>query len=93
LLIRFNNDTIDQTEGLNNLLKSKFTKMISFLTLPGNHLTPLSQKFNWQTGEVFTPIDAVFQWFEQGISRDARRLHQEIYYWLNPFGLLANQEK
>jgi hypothetical protein len=88
LLIRFNKDNIDQTIALQPVLQQRFPNMIASLTLPGNHLTPLSQELNWQTGDIFTPIDALGQWFKQGFSRDLSRLNQEILRWLNPFSLV-----
>lgn len=84
LLIRFQNDTIDQTTSLNPVLKTRFPNMIAYLNLPGNHLTPLSQDFNWEVGEIFTPLDAIGQWIKQGLSRDLNQLKQEICHWLNP---------
>ncbi|MBE9166683.1 DUF1350 family protein [Pleurocapsales cyanobacterium LEGE 06147] len=84
LLIRFNNDTIDQTLILNPVLQKRFPSMVALLTLPGNHLTPLSQEIDWQTGEIFTAFDAIGQWIKQGLSRDLFRLNKEILRWLNP---------
>jgi hypothetical protein len=88
LLIKFNNDTIDQTINLEPVLQQRFPQMISLLTLPGNHLTPLSQNINWQTGDIFTPLDALGQWLKQGLSRDLSRLNQEIIRWLNPISTM-----
>jgi hypothetical protein len=59
LLIRFQDDTIDQSLVLNPLLKKRFNDLIALRTFPRNHLTPLSQDVSWQTGEVFTPLDAM----------------------------------
>jgi hypothetical protein len=84
LLIRFQDDTIDQSLVLNPLLKKRFNDLIALRTLPGNHLTPLSQDVSWQTGEVFTPLDAIGQWLKQGLARDNSRLKDEILHWLNP---------
>jgi hypothetical protein len=84
LLIKFNNDEIDQTISLNPILQQRFPNMVALLKLPGNHLTPLSQKLNWQTGNLFTPIDALGQWLKQELSQDLGRLKQEILRWLNP---------
>ncbi|MBR8826504.1 MAG: DUF1350 family protein [Gomphosphaeria aponina SAG 52.96 = DSM 107014] len=84
LLIRFNNDDIDQTNILNPVLNTRFPNMVVQLKLPGNHLTPLGQEFNWQVGEIFTPFDAIGQWVKQGFSRDLQQLKQEIIRWLNP---------
>jgi hypothetical protein len=84
LLIQFTNDTIDQTADLNGVLQARFPHMTALLTLPGTHLTPLSQEVQWQSGEVFTPFDAIGQWLKQETSRDLNRLKQEILRWLNP---------
>jgi Protein of unknown function (DUF1350) len=85
-LIKFNNDDIDQTKTLYPLIKERFPNMVTFLTLPGTHLTPLSQEIQWQPGEVFAPWDAFGQWIKQEFSRDLVRLTQEILRWLNPVG-------
>lgn len=87
LLIKFNNDTIDQTNLLNPVLQEKFPQMTASLCLPGNHLTPLGQDINWQSGDVFTPFDAVGQWVKQTFSRDLVNLKKEIVRWLNPGGV------
>jgi hypothetical protein len=84
LLIRFTNDEIDQSLNLNPILQQRFAQLISLLVLPGNHLTPLGQEISWQTGESFTPLDAIGQWFKQEFSRDSTRLKTEILRWLNP---------
>ena len=84
LLIKFDRDDIDQTIDLNPVLEQRFPQMVALLTLPGNHLTPLSQDIQWQMGDVFSPFDALGQWFKQGLSRDLSRLNREIIRWLNP---------
>jgi hypothetical protein len=84
LLIKFTKDEIDQTASLQPILQERFPDMVSCLTLPGNHLTPLGQEIKWQAGEVFSPLDAVGQWLKQTFSRDLLRLKQEILNWLNP---------
>ncbi|PSF39473.1 hypothetical protein C7H19_01405 [Aphanothece hegewaldii CCALA 016] len=84
LLIRFSNDDIDQTSILNPILMSRFPNMIASLNLPGNHLTPLGQEMDWKAGEIFTPFDAVGQWFKKEFSRDVYRLRDEVLRWLNP---------
>ncbi|MEL6928698.1 MAG: DUF1350 family protein [Cyanobacteria bacterium J06600_6] len=84
LLLKFTQDDLDQTVILNTLLKKKFDSMITLRTLTGNHLTPLSQKLRWQTGDLFTPIDAVGQWLNQGMSRNLKNLGHELITWLNP---------
>lgn len=84
LLIKFSNDTIDQTADLTNVLKPRFSDMITFQMLPGTHLTPLGQDIRWQVGKEFTPFDAIGQWMKQEVYRDLTRLQREILRWLNP---------
>ncbi len=84
LLIKFKKDDIDETLVLNPVLQEKFPNMVALLRLSGNHLTPLGQELKWQTGEVFTPLDAVGQWMKQNLSRDLYGLKQEVLRWLNP---------
>ena len=84
LLLKFTEDDLDQTVNLNTLLQNKFDNLVTLKTLAGNHLTPLSQNIRWQTGDFFTPIDAVGQWLNQGISRNLKPLGRELIIWLNP---------
>ncbi|MEL4894331.1 DUF1350 family protein [Crocosphaera sp. Alani8] len=84
LLIKFTQDNIDETTVLKPILDEKYPTLVALQTLSGNHLTPLSQEIKWETGEVFTPLDAVGQWVKQTLSRDLYRLKDEILRWLNP---------
>lgn len=84
LLLKFNQDNLDQTIDLNILLQERFPNMTTIKTLTGTHLTPLSQNIKWQIGESFTPFDAIGQWFNQGTSRNLQYLQQELIIWLNP---------
>lgn len=84
LLIKFTNDDIDQTLSLNPILQKRFPSLVTTQTLPGNHVTPLVQELNWQSGEQFTPWDALGQWMKQEVCRDLYCLKQEIFRWLNP---------
>ena len=70
LLIKFTNDTIDQSAALSELLRTRFAEMVTAQTLQGNHTTPLGQDIKWQTGESFTPFDALGQWLKQQAYRD-----------------------
>ncbi|WGV23223.1 DUF1350 family protein [Halotia branconii] len=84
LLIKFNNDTIDQSAALTKILQERFPEMVTAQTLPGTHTTPLGQDIKWQTGASFTPFDAFGQWFKQEIYRDLNQLRRAILLWLNP---------
>ncbi len=84
LLIKFTQDDIDQSLELEPILQQRFPQMVSVRSLNGNHLTPLGQQVQWQVGEIFTPIDAIGQWINQGISRNLYRLKKEMLFWLNP---------
>ncbi len=84
LLLKFTQDDLDQSAKLNSVLQHRFRDLVTLRTLTGNHLTPLNQKLQWQTGELFTPIDAIGQWFNQGMSRNLQSLQRELITWLNP---------
>ncbi len=84
LLIKFSNDTIDQTKNLQLNLSQCFPHSTVMRTLKGNHLTPLGQDLPWETGAVFSPLDAIAQWFKQGLSGELTSLHSEVVMWLNP---------
>lgn len=84
LLIKFTNDTLDQSTALTELLKQRFPEMVIAQMLNGTHTTPLGQDIKWQTGESFTPFDAFGQWFKQEVYRDLNQLKSIILFWLNP---------
>ena len=84
LLLKFTQDNLDQTVNLNSVLQTRFPDLTTLKTLAGNHLTPLSQNLRWQAGDFFTPIDAIGQWFNQGMSRNLQVLNRELITWLNP---------
>ncbi|MEM9543943.1 MAG: DUF1350 family protein [Cyanobacteria bacterium P01_E01_bin.42] len=83
-LIKFRRDSIDQTYDLHPVLRSRFPDMVSLKILPGDHITPINQEIGWQTGEVFTPIDAIAQWFKHETSKNLQSLKKELIFWLNP---------
>lgn len=89
LLIRFHNDTIDQTINLNPVLQEKYPRTTALKALPGNHLTPLGQEVSWRAGEIFTPLDAVGQFLKKGLSNEISPLKKEILLWLNPLAFLS----
>lgn len=84
LLVRFTNDTIDQTAGLSDVLQARFPGMIAMQTLSGTHLTPLGPDVKLQAGSVFTPWDAIAQWMRQEVYRELHQLERTMLLWLNP---------
>lgn len=84
LIIKFTNDTIDQSATLTQVLQQRFPDMVALQTLSGTHTTPLGQDVKWQTGSTFTPFDAFGQWFKQEVYRDLNQLKRGILLWLNP---------
>jgi hypothetical protein len=83
LLIRFQNDELDQTRQIAALLGDRFPEQIRIHRLQGNHLTPLGQDFRWQTQGTFSPLDAITQWVTQELYRDHAQLEQTILDWLD----------
>lgn len=85
LIVKFSNDTLDQSYTLGQTLKQIFPGTISTLKINGSHVTPLGQDFQWQLNpQIFTPFDAIGQWFKQEIQRDLHQLRREILDWLEP---------
>ena len=89
LLIKFRNDTIDQTVPLTDILQPRFADMVAVQYLSGNHLTPLGPDGIWQTGDLFTPLDAIGQWFRQEVYRELHQLERTMLRWLDPMGTLT----
>lgn len=88
LIVKFTNDTIDQSNALAKLLDRRFAGMVTVQTLNGSHTTPLGQDVKWQTGSNYTPFDAVGQWFKQEFYRDLKQLKRTVTTWLNPASML-----
>lgn len=84
LLIKFNQDTLDQSATLTTILQQLFSDMVTTQTLSGTHTTPLGQDIKWQPGSSFSPFDALGQWLKQEVYRDLNQLKQVILFWLNP---------
>ena len=84
LLIKFTNDDIDQTRSLSEVVEERFPDLTSVKLLKGNHLTPLGQDLNWQTGTEFSPLDAIGQFVKQGFSRDINDLKRTMLMWIDP---------
>jgi hypothetical protein len=84
LLIKFRNDTIDQTRPLSEVLVRRFPEQTTVQILNGSHTTPIAQEISWQPGESFTPIDALGQFVKQEFYRDLNQLRQTLLVWLSP---------
>lgn len=84
LLIKFRNDTLDQTRPLAEVLVSRFPKETTVQILQGSHTTPIAQEIGWQPGESFSPLDALGQFMKQALYRDLNDLKQSLLTWLSP---------
>lgn len=84
LLIKFSNDTLDQTLAMEAVLQRRFPGMVTLQKLPGSHTTPLGQDVSWTSGAVFTPFDAIAQWMKQEVYRELNQLKRSILLWLDP---------
>jgi hypothetical protein len=82
LLIKFRNDTIDQTRPLSEVLVPRFPEATTVQILPGSHTTPIAQDIGWQPGESFSPLDALGQFVKQEFYRDLNQLKQTLLTWL-----------
>jgi Protein of unknown function (DUF1350) len=85
LIVKFNNDTIDQSYTLDRTLNQIFPGMASMQIINGSHLTPLGQDFQLSiSSPIFTPFDAIGQWIKQEVHRDLHQLKREILDWIDP---------
>ncbi|MGI0492001.1 DUF1350 family protein [Alkalinema pantanalense CENA528] len=91
LLVKFSNDTLDQTRSLANILQVRFPDQLTLCKLKGNHLTPVAQDLQWETGAIFTPFDAIGQWVRQEVFRELQQLEQVLLDWLNVAVALESQ--
>ncbi len=82
LLIKFSNDTLDQTRPLSDVLVGRFPKTTTVRIIKGSHTTPIAQDVQWQASQSFTPFDAIGQFVKQEFYRDIKVLKSEILYWL-----------
>ncbi|MEM8810312.1 MAG: DUF1350 family protein, partial [Cyanobacteria bacterium P01_G01_bin.38] len=86
LLVKFRNDTLDQTYLLSDVLYERFPKLTSIQILKGSHTTPIAQDIQWEAGASFSPLDALGQMFKQEVYRDIKQLKGTILQWLEPLG-------
>ncbi|MEL7360197.1 MAG: DUF1350 family protein [Cyanobacteria bacterium J06560_6] len=87
LLIKFRNDTLDQTRPLSDVLVRRFPKSTTVRILKGSHTTPIAQDVpwdqpQWNTNSAFSAFDAVGQFVKQEFYRDLEVLKAEMLYWL-----------
>ncbi|KAG2674472.1 hypothetical protein I3760_13G137500 [Carya illinoinensis] len=88
LLVKFSFDTIDETDLLEEALKSRVEFMggtLEKVQLSGNHITPCAQEPKWQVGYVYTPADAIAQGLKTLSLNETRQLARTITNWLGRF--------
>lgn len=82
LLVKFRNDTIDQTRPLSDVLIQRFPRTTTVRIIKGSHTTPIAQDVQWEASTSFSPFDAIGQLMKQEFYRDIKVLKAEILYWL-----------
>ncbi|KAK4435608.1 hypothetical protein Salat_0724300 [Sesamum alatum] len=90
LLVKFDFDTIDETDLLEETLKPRvesFGGKLEKVVLRGNHITPCIQEPRWQVGPVYTPADAIAQGLKAISLYETRVLSRTICNW---FGSLES---
>ncbi len=78
VLIRFADDTLDETPQLAQILQQKFPDSLRLHYLTGNHLTPLGWDVSWGPPQAFSPLDALGQWCKEWIYQDLLTLERVI---------------
>lgn len=88
LLVKFNSDTIDETDLLEETLKPRVEfngGTLEKVQLSGNHITPCIQEPKWQVGYVYTPADAIAQGLKTLSLNETRELSRTISNWFRRF--------
>ncbi|KAF3614754.1 hypothetical protein FXO37_35825 [Capsicum annuum] len=86
LLVKFDLDTIDETDRLEEKLKPRvesFGGKVEKIALTGNHITPCIQEPKWRVGAVYTPADAIVQAVKTLSSNDTKGLCTTIVNWFS----------
>nr|XP_016483842.1 PREDICTED: uncharacterized protein LOC107804456 [Nicotiana tabacum] len=86
LLVKFDSDTIDETDRLEETLKPRvesFGGKVEKIALTGNHITPCIQEPKWRVGAVYTPADAVAQVVKTVALNDTKGLCTTIVNWFD----------
>uniref|UniRef100_A0A803NGX8 Uncharacterized protein n=1 Tax=Cannabis sativa TaxID=3483 RepID=A0A803NGX8_CANSA len=84
LLVKFNFDTIDETDLLEETLKPRVESIggtLEKVELNGNHITPCIQEPKWEVGNLYTPADALAQGLKTLSLNDSRVLVRTISDW------------
>ncbi|GAB2286582.1 hypothetical protein Dimus_020979 [Dionaea muscipula] len=84
LLVKFNSDTIDETDQLEACLRPRVELIggtLTKVTLNGTHLTPCLQEPGWRAGYLYTPADAVVQAVNALLLNDVKVLARTISRW------------
>ncbi|KAL7203073.1 hypothetical protein ACSBR1_034502 [Camellia fascicularis] len=82
--VKFNFDTIDETDLLEETLKPRVESVggtLEKVLLTGNHVTPCIQEPRWQVGYLYTPADAFAQGLKTLSMNDTRVLSRTITTW------------
>ncbi|XVE53810.1 hypothetical protein DITRI_Ditri03aG0032000 [Diplodiscus trichospermus] len=88
LLVKFNFDTIDETDLLEETLKPRVESIggtLEKVQLSGNHITPCVQEPKWQAGYVYTPADAIAQGLKSLSLNEIKVLSRTITDWFRRF--------
>ncbi|KAL3844380.1 hypothetical protein ACJIZ3_001783 [Penstemon smallii] len=90
LLVKFDSDTIDETDLLEETIKPRIESYggkLEKIVLRGNHITPCIQEPKWQVGSVYTPADAIGQALKVISLNDTRVLARTISNWFSNLGV------
>ncbi|KAG2439662.1 hypothetical protein HXX76_005012 [Chlamydomonas incerta] len=83
LVVRFADDSIDESLEMSALLKSRLGAGVTQITLPGTHITPCGGDVPWPTGPIFTPMDTIAQVVKEQQQADILRLSKQLVGWMD----------
>ena len=86
LLVQFQDDGIDQTPEVAEVLRRRQRGGVEEVLLPGNHLTPTGPAMAWEVRGAFGPADALAQAALALSQADLRRMAVRVTRWLKEEG-------
>lgn len=88
LLVKYKVDAIDESDVVEDVLKSRIQNLGGSLTkimVNGNHITPCVQDIKWEAGKVYTPFDATGQVFRNIALSEIRETVASVSGWFETF--------
>lgn len=82
LLIKFQQDPIDDIQDLYAVLQRKFGSTVQLDYLPGDHGTSVGSRYPFPIGSIVTPVDVLGQFIYQTLNQANYQVCERIVTWI-----------